>query len=117
MLENRVTLETQLLGADGHGHLDVVNFPFRPGAAVHPYAAVLHPFLVFKFVDGCEHGIGADLVGAVGIGKVTGNENLMRLHIFEQALDNINVDLRKIAFLDGAGLVERKARGNECSVA
>ena len=44
------------------------------------------------------------------VGKVAGHENLMRLHFLEQVLDNVDVALRKLPFLDGARFIERKAQ-------
>ena len=54
MLQDRVTLGTQFLRADGHSHFDIFDFPFCPCTAVHPDAAFLQPFGTFFFfqVDG-----------------------------------------------------------------
>ena len=81
VLEDGVALEAELFGAEGHGHFDVVDFPFGPCAAVHPCVAVLHPGFVEELVDGGEHGVEAYAVGAVGVGEVAGHEYLVGFYV------------------------------------
>ena len=81
VLEDGVAFEAELLWTHRHCHLDVVDFPFCPCAAVHPDAAFFHPFcaIVKKFVNSGENSVGADTVSAMRVGKVASHENLMRL--------------------------------------
>ena len=85
VLEDGVSLEAQLLRRHRHSHLDIVHLPFHPCAAVHPYAAVLEPRLrVFQFVNGCQHGVQAYLVGAVRVCQVACHEDFLRLQLLQQ---------------------------------
>ena len=110
MLQDGVALGAELFGADGHGHLDVLDFPLRPCTAVHPDAAVLQPlgagFLLQ--VDGGEDAVRADAVGAVRVGQVAGHEYLVRLHLAEQVADDFHVGLADGVLLDAARLIERQ---------
>ena len=46
MFENGVTLKSKFFRAHRHSHLDVVDFPFCPSAAIHPNTAILHKVLI-----------------------------------------------------------------------
>ena len=43
VFQDGVALGPEFFGADGNGHLDVLDFPFGPGTAVHPDAAIFQP--------------------------------------------------------------------------
>ena len=96
MLQDSVTFEAQLLRTDRYGHLDMVHFPFCPCAAIHPYTAVLHPFLVFHLVDSGQYGIQTNLVSSVRVSQVTGDKHLIRLDLEQQRLYDILVGLTQI---------------------
>ena len=108
MLENRITLEAQFLRADRHRHFDMVDFPLCPRAAIHPYAAVFHPWLIDEFIDSGEHCIGAHTVCAVRVGEVACHEYLVRLHITDKFLHDIHVAASEVSLLDRTGLIERQ---------
>ncbi len=69
--------------------------PFEP---IHPYAAVFHPFLIFEFIDGCENRVGADPVGAVGVGQVSRHEYLVGFDLFEQMFHYVNIFFSQFPF-------------------
>ena len=95
VFENRVTFLTQLFGAQGHSHFDVVDFPFGPGTTIHPDAAIFHPLFVLDFVDSGQNGIEANLVSSVRVGQVAGYENLVRFNRLNQVFyDKINVIIK-----------------------
>ena len=112
MLQNGIPLFAEFLGTHGNAHLNICHIPFGPGATIHPNAAVGHPccarFLLF--VNGSQHGIGAFAVGAVGVGKVGGHINLMRLNVGQQSADGFHVALRHGQFLYFTAFVERQLK-------
>ena len=110
MLQDGVALGAELFGADGHGHLNVLDFPLGPCTAVHPDAAVLQPLSAgfLLQVDGGEDAVRADAVGAVRVGQVAGHEYLVRLHLAEQVADDFHVGLADGVLLDATRLIERQ---------
>ena len=108
MFEDGVALGSQLFRADGYSHLDVLNFPFSPGSAVHPDAAIFQPFCsgLFFQVDGCKDGVCADTVCTVGVGQVAGHEDLVRCYLAQQVAYNLHVGFADGVLLNLACLVE-----------
>ena len=72
--------------------------------------AFLEPSFVLELVDGFKNGLRADSVCAVGVGKVTGKVNLVRLNLLKQILDYVDVGLCALPFLDASGFIERKVQ-------
>ena len=108
MLEDRIALLLQLLRAQWHAHLDVLDLPLCPCATVHPYTAVLEPFctaLLLK-VECCKDCIGTYAVCSVRVGKVTCNEDLVWLDRLEQLTHDLHISLAQWALLDLACLIE-----------
>ena len=86
----------------------MVDFPLCPRAAIHPNAAVFHPWLIDEFIDSGEHCIGAHTVCAVRVGEVACHEYLVRLHITDKFLHDIHVAASEVSLLDRTGLIERQ---------
>ena len=112
MFEDSVSFGAQFLGRHRHSHLNEINTPLHPSAAVHPYPAVFEPgvpgFGLFEIIDSRKHGVGADAVCAVRVSKITGYEDLVRFDLQEQVFDDTDIAFGERAFLDCAGLIERQ---------
>ena len=110
VLEDAVTLAAKLLRRHRHAHLNVLDFPFCPCAAIHPDAAVVEPCCTCLLleVNGCEYGVRTLAVCAVRVGEVACHVNLMRLHFLEQRTYNLDVILRHRELLYLARLIERE---------
>lgn len=116
--EDGITLLAQLFGAEGNGHLDILDIPFGPGAAIHPDAAVLDPLgsgLALQ-VDGGEDDVGADAVCAMRIGQVGCHEDLMGLDLTQQVEDDLHIGHRRWVLFDEAGLVEGQVEEVDASL-
>ena len=110
MFQDRVTLRTKLFGAHWHTHLYVLNLPFSPCAAIHPYTALLQPLRValLQLVDSSQDGIRTLLVGTVRVSQIARHVYLMGLHVINQLKHNLHVSLSHRQFLDASALVERQ---------
>ena len=108
MLEDRVTLGSQLLRTQWNAHLDVLNLPLCPSTTIHPDAAVLQPLCtsLLLLVDGCQNSIGTFLVGSVWVGKVASHINLMRLYLLQQGSYHLYVLLCHRQLLNFSTLIE-----------
>ena len=98
MLEDRVSFGAKFLRAQGHRHLDVFDFPFRPSTAIHPYPTVFQPFgfVLFFDVDCRQDSVGTYLMRAVRVGQIARDKYLMRLDCSYQLQDDLDV-----GFADG----------------
>ena len=103
VLEDAVALGAKLLRRHRHTHLDVLDFPLSPCAAIHPDAAVVEPLgaCLLLEVDGSHHGVGTLAVSAVRVGEVAGYVYLVRLNLLEQFANDLNVSLahRQLLYL------------------
>ena len=110
MLEDGVSLGSQLLRAQWHAHLDVLNLPLCPSATIHPDAAILEPLCASFLlqVDGSQDGICTFLVGAMRVGKVACHIDLMRFHLLQEMANNLHILLCHRQFLDFSTLIERQ---------
>ena len=110
MPEDGIPLLTQFLWTHRHAHLDVGHIPFRPGTAIHPYSAVLQPLGTgfFLLVNGCEYGIRTLTMGAMRIGEVGSDIDLVGLYLLQQLHDWFDIALCHRQFLDLAALIERQ---------
>ena len=110
MPEDGIALLTQFLWTHRHAHLDVGHIPFRPGSAIHPYSAVLQPLSTgfFLLVDGGEYGIRTLTMGAMRIGEVGRDIDLVGLYLLQQLHDWFDIALCHRQFLDLAALIERQ---------
>ena len=78
MLEDRHPLSHQLLRVQWHGHFDLVRAPFLPRSTVEPDLTLRLPVVVLCLLTGLQHGLQANAMGAVRVGQVTSDINLMR---------------------------------------
>src|SRR5688572_14788556 len=78
MLEDRDALALYLVGREWHRHLDLVDAPFLPSAAVEPDFTGTHPVLILETVHRLEDRGEAHAVRAVGVGEVASGINLVR---------------------------------------
>ena len=110
MPEDGIAFLTQFLWTHRYAHLDVGHIPFCPGPSIHPYPAVLQPlgtgFLLL--VDGGEYGIRTLTMGAMRIGEVGSDIDLVGLYLFQQLHDWFDIALCHRQFLDLAALIERQ---------
>src|SRR5206468_2408832 len=79
VLEDRDALALHLIRRQGYGHLDLIDAPFLPRAAIEPDLALLHPVPVAQSPAGFEYRRQADAMSAVRVGQVAGGVNLVWL--------------------------------------
>ena len=68
VLEDGQAFAEEFLRGERDGHLDLLGFPFLPGAAIEPDFAMLEPGSILEAVDGGQDRGQADAVRAVRIG-------------------------------------------------
>ena len=110
MLEDRVSLESELLRTHRYSHLDVINIPLCPGTSVHPDAAVLKPCFTLQLIESREYGISSYAVCAMWVAEVSGHEDHMWLDPLDEVLDDQHILLRERLLLNGAGLIEGEVK-------
>ena len=86
----------------------MVDFPFCPCTAIHPYTAILHPFLILDIVNSRKNRIQTNTMSAMRVGQVSGNKNLIRLNFFKKIFDNISIYLGQISFFNCSRFIKRQ---------
>ncbi|MEY3458022.1 MAG: hypothetical protein RL215_1179 [Planctomycetota bacterium] len=108
MFEDRIAFPADFHGAERHGHFDLVNGPFLPGATVEPDFAVAEPVVVANLIAGENDGFEADAVSSVGVREVAGRVDLMGLQFAEEFDNDSDVVFSERFLLDTACFVKRQ---------
>ena len=116
VLENRRDLPLELRRRDRHRHVELLDRPFLPRAAIKPKYAFRGPRVLgdgFHTFEDCGQ---AGPMGAVRIGEIPGRIDLMRLYLAEQVGDDFDVGFTQRLLGDSPRLVERKIQKMEMVV-